>query len=448
MRYIFKFPDIGEGLDEGIIAEWYVDKGMQVEMGQPLVKMETDKVVTDIPSPKTGIIAALYGRVGETVHVGSPLVEYDLPGISGAAAIEEAAKPAFETVKEEGAGVVGTLEIADNSAYLPASSEDLSSSGHQSAQKSPQRALATPVARAMARELMVNIDLVQGTGPAGRVTKSDIEEYVTRDAKHGRQGIETHDTKHVTRRNEDGVPGHESRVTSHDLEVEIKPLSQIRKVIARNMSLSHQNTVPMTVFDEVEVGELIRIRYKYKEQFEREGIKLSYLPFILKAAALALKSHPVLNSELDLENNRMIYKKYYNIGIAVDTEEGLVVPVIRNVDRLTIKDIAIAINQISEKARKRSLTMDDMKDGTFTLTNFGSIGGQFAVPVINYPQAGILGIGRLVEKPVIKEGKVVPGTLLPLSLSVDHRIVDGGEVARFLNRVMEYLSDPVSIIIG
>ena len=204
----------------------------------------------------------------------------------------------------------------------------------------------------------------------------------------------------------------------------------------------------MTVFDEVEVGELIRIRYKYKEQFEREGIKLSYLPFILKAAALALKSHPVLNSELDLENNRMIYKKYYNIGIAVDTEEGLVVPVIRNVDRLTIKDIAIAINQISEKARKRSLTMDDMKDGTFTLTNFGSIGGQFAVPVINYPQAGILGIGRLVEKPVIKEGKVVPGTLLPLSLSVDHRIVDGGEVARFLNRVMEYLSDPVSIIIG
>ena len=156
----------------------------------------------------------------------------------------------------------------------------------------------------------------------------------------------------------------------------------------------------------------------------------------------------MLNSELDLENNRMIYKKYYNIGIAVDTEEGLVVPVIRNVDRLTIKDIAIAINQISEKARKRSLTMDDMKDGTFTLTNFGSIGGQFAVPVINYPQAGILGIGRLVEKPVIKEGKVVPGTLLPLSLSVDHRIVDGGEVARFLNRVMEYLSDPVSIIIG
>jgi pyruvate dehydrogenase E2 component (dihydrolipoamide acetyltransferase) len=199
---------------------------------------------------------------------------------------------------------------------------------------------------------------------------------VTRDTKHGRQEIETRDTKHVTRKNEDGVSG-------HDLEVEIKPLSQIRKVIARNMIQSKHNAAHMTVFDEIEVSELIRIRYKYKEQFEREGIKLSYLPFILKATALALKNHPVLNAEMDLENSRMIYKKYYNIGIAVDTDDGLVVPVIRNVDRLTIKDIAIAVNLISEKARKRSLTMEDMKDGTFTVTNYGSIGGQFAVPVIN-----------------------------------------------------------------
>jgi pyruvate dehydrogenase E2 component (dihydrolipoamide acetyltransferase) len=453
MRYIFKFPDIGEGLDEGIIAEWYIEKGQTVEMGQPLVKMETDKVVTDIPSPKTGIIAAFYGRVGETVHVGSPLVEYDLPGIDGAAAVAEAAKPIFEGIKEEGAGVVGTLEIADNSAYLPASNEDLTALVNPTSQRAPQRALATPVARAMAKELGVNIDHVLGTGPAGRVTKGDIEKYVTVDGRRsdglqatgdGRRG----DGLRVTSDLGFTAPGHLSPVTSHFLEVEIKPLSQIRKVIARNMIQSKHNAAHMTVFDEIEVSELIRIRYKYKEQFEREGIKLSYLPFILKATALALKNHPVLNAEMDLENSRMIYKKYYNIGIAVDTDDGLVVPVIRNVDRLTIKDIAIAVNLISEKARKRSLTMEDMKDGTFTVTNYGSIGGQFAVPVINYPQAGILGIGRLVEKPGVKDGQVVPGTLLPLSLSVDHRMVDGGEVARFLNRVMEYLSDPVSIIIG
>jgi len=235
---------------------------------------------------------------------------------------------------------------------------------------------------------------------------------------------------------------------SADLSVEIKPLTQIRKVIARNMIQSKHNAAHMTVFDEVEVSELVRIRYKYKQQFEQEGIKLSYLPFILKATALALKAHPVLNAELDIENSRIIYKKYYHLGIAADNEDGLVVPVIRDVDRLTIKDIAIALNQISEKARKRALKLEDLKDGTFTLTNFGSIGGQFAVPVINYPQVGILGIGRILEKPVVKDGQVVPGTILPLSLSVDHRIVDGGEVARFLNRIMEYLSDPVSIIIG
>ncbi len=445
MRYIFKFPDIGEGLDEGIIAEWYVDKGQSVEMGQPLVKMETDKVVTDIPSPKTGIIAAIYGRVGETVHVGSPLVEFDLPGKNGAEAIAEAAKPVFEGIKEEGAGVVGTLEIADNSAYLPASTEAGISTAHQENARPQHRALATPVARAMARELGVNIDLVTGTGPAGRVTKADIEQYGDKLRVTSDKLRVTGDKLQVT--GERGY-GQSSIEGSKDHETEIKPLSQIRKVIARNMIQSKHNAAHMTVFDEVEVSELIRIRYKYKSQFEEEGIKLSYLPFILKATALALKKHPVLNAELDMENNRMIYKKYYNLGVAVDTEDGLVVPVIRNVDRLTIRDIAIAVNQISEKSRKRGLTLEDMKDGTFTLTNYGSIGGQFAVPVINYPQAGILGIGRLVEKPVVKNGQIVAGTLLPLSLSVDHRMVDGGEVARFLNRVMEYLSDPVSLIIG
>jgi pyruvate dehydrogenase E2 component (dihydrolipoamide acetyltransferase) len=442
MRYIFKFPDIGEGLDEGIIAEWYVEKGVSVVMGQPLVKMETDKVVTDIPSPKTGIIAALYGRVGETIHVGSPLVEFDLPGIDGAAAVAEAAKPVFETVKEEGAGVVGTLEIADNSAYLPASSE-IETSAQQDSGRAHQRALATPVARAMAKELGVNIDLVTGTGPAGRVTKADIENFVTRDSLRVTRPDSAGDL-HASRVTLHDSPA--SRVTSHDSE--IVPLTQIRKAIARNMITSKHNAAHMTVFDEVEVSELIRIRLKYKAQFESEGIRLSYLPFILKATALALKHHPVLNSELDMENSRMIYKKYYNLGIAVDAQEGLVVPVIRDVDRMTIRDIAAALNQLSDKARKRSLTMEDMKDGTFTITNFGSIGGQFAVPVINYPQAGILGIGRLVEKPVVRNGQVVPGTMQPLSLSVDHRIVDGGEVTRFLNRIMEYLSDPVSIIIG
>ncbi len=427
MRYIFKFPDIGEGLDEGTIAEWYIDKGQMVEMGQPLVKMETDKVVTDIPSPRTGRIVALYGKVGETIHVGSPLVEIDLPGIEGEAAREEALKPAFEPVTEEGAGVVGTLEIADNSAYLPSSEEmGIAKDSSRGSSVTGKKVLATPVARAMAREMNIDITQVRGTGPAGRVTKLDITRYSPAD----------------------NAPVTRAAVKADDMPVEILQLSQIRKTIAKNMVRSKQQAAHMTVFDEVEVSELIRIRNKFKVQLAEEGIKLSYLPFILKAVALALKAHPVLNSEMDLEGGRLIVKKYYNLGIAVDTEEGLVVPVIRNADRQSIKELASAVGRISDRARKRELTLDDMKEGTFTLTNFGSIGGQFAVPVINFPQAAILGVGRMVEKPVVVNGTVVAGTMLPLSLSVDHRIVDGGEVARFMNKLLTYLGDPAALLIG
>ena len=418
MRYIFTFPDIGEGLDEGTIAEWYVQKGEEVEMGQPLVKMETDKVVTDIPSPKTGMIAALYGRVGETIHVGSPLVEIDIPGIDGEEAIKEAAKPDFEAV-EEGAGVVGTLEVAGNSAWLPSTDEVNmhGKPGDDSRKPAARKVLATPVARAMAREFGIDINLVVGTGPAGRVTRTDIEkQHVQVDKESDTQPLE------------------------------IIPLTQMRKAIARNMIQSKHQAAHMTVFDEVEVSELVRIRNRYKKAYNDEGINLSFLPFILKAVALALKAHPVLNSEMDMEGGRLILKKYYNLGIAVDTDDGLVVPVIRHADRLTIRELAVEVGKIADKARKRALTLDDMKGGTFTLTNFGSIGGQHAVPVINYPQAAILGIGRMQEKPVVKNGAVVPGTLLPLSVSVDHRIVDGGEVARFVNRIMGYLTDPVSLI--
>jgi len=428
MRYIFKFPDIGEGLDEGTIAEWYVEKGQEVEMGDSLVKMETDKVVTDIPSPKTGKVARVYGKVGEIIHVGEPLVEIDIPGVDGEEAQTEAKTTEFEPIKEEGAGVVGTMEIADSTAFLPATDEGLDSvqSGGQ-AQKA-KKALATPVARAMAKDMRLNINDVKGTGPAGRVMKEDIKQHQDSGQKFKQQQTTT--------------------IQDNAKPVEIIKMTQIRKAIARNMIQSKHKAAHMSLFDEVEISELVRIRSKYKDKFEKEGIKLSYLPFILKATALALKEFPLLNSEMNLEAGQLILKKYYNLGIAVDTDNGLLVPVIRNVDKLSIKEIAHEINTIANKAREQKLGMDDMKDGTFSITNFGSIGGQFAVPVINYPQAAILGIGRLMKKPVVSNDTIVPGNVLPLSISVDHRIVDGGEVSRFVSRIMEFLSDPVSLIIG
>jgi pyruvate dehydrogenase E2 component (dihydrolipoamide acetyltransferase) len=434
MRYIFKFPDIGEGLEEGTIVEWHVEKGQSVKMGDSLVTMETDKVVTAIPSPRDGIIAAKFGKVGEIIHVGSALVEIDIAGVEGDAAIEEARKPdaektVVEAVEEEGAGVVGTLEIAGNSMVLSASREGVNSEKATATRE--RKVLATPVARAVAKEMSIDINMVNGTGPGGRVTKEDILNFTKESSK----------AKPLTSGSNENT-----KLSSPQRRVEVEPLSQIRKTIAKNMLQSKHNAAHMTVFEEVEISELERIRGKYKEIMQKEGVKLTYLAFIVKATAMALKKFKALNSEMDNEGGNIIYKRYYNIGIAADTEKGLVVPVIWDADKLSVKEIAKEIIVLSDKAREGKLTLDDMKDGTFTITSYGSIGGLFAVPVINYPQAGILGVGRINKKPVVKDDSIVPGLVLPLSLSVDHRIADGGETARFINTIMGYLSDPVSLL--
>jgi pyruvate dehydrogenase E2 component (dihydrolipoamide acetyltransferase) len=422
MRYIFKFPDIGEGLTEGIIIEWHVDKGNAVKVGQPLVKMETDKVVTDIPSPREGVIAARYGKVGETIHVGETLVEIEIEGEAAA----EAPSTEPEAVEEKGAGVVGTIEVASNNAFLPASDEGTES--QRAAQGgAPRKVLATPVARAMARELNIDINQVTGTGPAGRVMKSDIQNF------------------HAPAAAVSGTVAHPATAAPAGL-VEIKPMSQIRKSIAKNMLRSKQSTAHMTLFEEPEVSRLVEARTRYKEEYKKEDLSLTYLPFIIKAVVAALKRHPELNSEMDFEKGNIIYKNYYNIGIAVSTEDGLVVPVIRDADRLTIRELSRAVAEIAVKARERKLTLDDMKDGTFTITNYGALGGWFGVPVINYPQVGILGIGRINQQPVVAGGEIKVGNVMPLSLSVDHRMVDGAEATEFLNDVAAGVADPLSLI--
>jgi pyruvate dehydrogenase E2 component (dihydrolipoamide acetyltransferase) len=424
MRYIFKFPDIGEGLTEGIILEWYVDKGTAVKVGQPLVKMETDKVVTDIPSPREGVIAARYGKVGETIHVGETLVEIEIAG--EAAAEAPATQP--EQVEEKGAGVVGTIEVASGNALLPASEEGTEPKP-AAASAERRKVLATPVARAMAREMNIDINQVTGTGPAGRVMKSDIQNFHAPAAAYTTTAAKAPAAQ--------AAPGE---------LIEIRPMTQIRKSIARNMLRSKQSTAHMTLFEEPEVSKLVDARARYKEEYKKENLSLTYLPFIIKAVVAALKRHPELNSEMDFEKGNIIYKNYYNIGIAVSTEDGLVVPVIRDADKLSIKDLSRAVAEIAVKARDRKLTLDDMKDGTFTITNYGALGGWFGVPVINYPQVGILGIGRINQQPVVAEGEIKVGNVMPLSLSVDHRMVDGAEATEFLNDVAAGVSDPLTLI--
>ncbi|MDO5522673.1 MAG: dihydrolipoamide acetyltransferase family protein [Bacteroidia bacterium] len=426
MRYIFNFPDIGEGLEEGTILEWYVTKGQAVSTGDSLVKMETDKVVADIPSPRTGTVVALFGDVGDVIKVGSPLVEIEIEGVFAEEAQEEVKKEfAPEPEPEEKAEtVVGTMEMAAASAVLPASHEGTDASESEKPQ-SPRKALATPVARAMAKEMNIDINEVTGSGPAGRVTKDDILKY-----------------KPKKKAASPKIPEN----TLADDEVTYEPLSQLRKTIAKNMLNSKHNAAHMSVFEEVEISDLIKIRNNYKKKYADKGAKLTYLPFIVKAVVHALKEHRQLNSRMDWENDRLIFNNRYNISLAVDTPDGLIVPVIKDADKLSIFELAQRIEEISEKARKRQLTIDDMKGGTFSITNFGSIGGIFATPVINYPQAAILGVGRILKTAVVKNDELVVGNVMTLSLSVDHRIVDGGEVTRFIRKIMEYLSDPVALL--
>ena len=436
MRFVFNFPDLGEGLEEGTILEWFVSEGDNVKVGDTLVQMETDKVVADIPSPKNGTIVARHGDVGDVIHVGSALVEIEIEGVgeSGekvqestgidkqtAVGVESTVQAISES--EDGAAVVGTMELAGDGAVMAASEEVSSQAGQVDA--GLQKVLATPVARAIAKEMGININEVPGSGPSGRVKKEDIMNFKSPSAE---------------------IIGRVSSSTTGVEDVTYKPLTQIRKTIAKNMIHSKHNAAHMSVFEEVEISVLKEVVTKYKPKFADKEVKLTYLAFVVRAVAQALKQHPQLNSQIDSENNRMLFRNRYHIGIAVDAPDGLVVPVIRDADRLSIFDIAKRIGELAQKARERKLTLEDMKEGSFTITSFGSIGGIFATPVINYPQAGILGIGRILKTPIVKDDEIVIGNIMPVSLTVDHRIVDGGETTRFVKRVMEYLSDPVGLL--
>ncbi|KUK77443.1 MAG: Dihydrolipoyllysine-residue acetyltransferase component of pyruvate dehydrogenase complex [Proteiniphilum acetatigenes] len=428
MNFTFHFPDLGEGLEEGTILEWYVAEGQQVKEGDPLVQMETDKVVADIPSPRKGVIALLHGSVGDVIKVGAPLVEIKTDEVDGlqesgqAETIKEkvTTEPVSETEEDAGA-VVGTMEVAGKDSILPESREG---TPEKPSSEAPHRkALATPVARAMAREMGIDINKVPGSGPSGRVKSEDIIHFkdILQDAGTMKTAAPALPTEDVT----------------------YLPLTQIRKTIARNMLHAKHNAAHMSVFEEVEISALMGVRAKYKPKFADKGVKLTYLPFIVKAVALALRKHPQLNSQIDLENNRMIIRNRCHIGIAVDAPDGLVVPVIRDADKQSIFHIAQQIGELADKARQRKLTLDEMKEGSFSITSFGSIGGIYATPVLNYPQAGILGIGRILQTPIVRDNEIVIGHIMPLSLSVDHRIVDGGETTRFIYDVMEYLIDPL-----
>ena len=416
MAFEFKFPDIGEGLTEGEIVRWLVKEGDEVKEGQPLVEVETDKALAEIPSPATGVVLKILAKEKEIVKVGQVIV---IIGEKGEALAAPPPRP-------RSVGVVGELEEAPEEApSVTVTAEPVKTV------LVSEHALATPAVRALAKELGVDINKVKGSGPEGRVLEKDVRQFA--DAK----GKPPEPEKKVTKVKKYDLYGYVDRI----------PLRGVRRSIAKAMVKSKYTAPHVTAMDEADVTELWKIREKEKKAAEKKGIKLTILPFIIKAVIAGLSEHPYLNATLDDENEEIILKKYFNIGVATDTPEGLMVPVVKNAKDKSILQIAQELTQLVEKARNRTIDLADLKGGTFTISNYGALGGIYATPIINYPEVAILGVGKIREMPVVRNGKLVVRKILSLALSFDHRVVDGAEGARFLNTVIAHLEDPDLILL-
>jgi pyruvate dehydrogenase E2 component (dihydrolipoamide acetyltransferase) len=419
MPFEFKFPDIGEGLTEGEIVRWFVREGDEIKEGQPLVEVETDKALAEIPSPKTGVILRLMAREKEIVKVGQVIVVIGEKG-------ESVAAP--PSTKPKSVGVVGELEEAPEEAPPP----EVRTEAVKPTLVSPH-ALATPAVRGLAKELGVNIDQVKGTGPEGRVLEKDVRQAAV--GKEKPAEIKPAEPAKKVRKYD--LYGYVDRI----------PLRGVRRSIAKAMVKSKYTAPHVTTMDEADVTELWKIREKEKKAAEKKGTKLTILPFIIKAVIAGLKEHPYLNATLEDENEEVILKKYYNIGVATDTPEGLMVPVVKNAGDKSILQLAEELTQLVEKARNRTIDLADLKGGTFTITNYGAMGGIYGTPIINHPEVAILGTGKIRDMPVVIDGKIDIRKILFLALSFDHRVVDGAEAARFLNTVIARLEDPDLILL-
>lgn len=422
MNFEFRFPDVGEGIHEGVITEWMVSVGDNVNEGDSLLEVETDKVTTEIPSPRTGKILELKAEDGDLINVGQVIVVIGTESSGEEAVAETDLEDKQEVVEEETAGVVG--EVVASSEVIPPSNEMFGSSTNSPGNK----VLAVPVVRALAKDLAIDINTVKGTGPNGRITKEDIykAQNAVKEEIQGDISVAKAPAKTPLVVNEaDGL-------------VERVKITRIRKTIANRMSESRFTIPHTTVMDDIDVTKLDDIRKKYG---------LTFLPFITKAAIAALKQFPEFNSSYDEENEEIILKQFYHIGIATDTDRGLMVPVVRDADKKSITELSTAIADITGKAKENTIELKDLRGSSFTVTNYGSIGGYYAIPIINYPESAILGVGRMVKKPVVKNDEIVIAKVLPLSLSYDHRTIDGASGARFMNVLKELLSDPEALSI-
>ncbi|EOR26848.1 2-oxo acid dehydrogenase subunit E2 [Cytobacillus oceanisediminis] len=418
MAFQFRLPDIGEGIHEGEIVKWFVKPGDKVQEDDVLCEVQNDKAVVEIPSPVEGTVEEVLVEEGTVAIVGDVLITFDAPG--------------YENLQFKG----------DHSDEAPAAEEAkpeaVEESKAQEADVDPsKRIIAMPSVRKYARDKGVEIQLVSGSGKNGRISKEDIDAHLNGGAAPASQpAAEAAPTETAT---EAPKP---LAIPEGDFPETREKMSGIRKAIAKAMVNSKHTAPHVTLMDEVEVSKLVAHRKKYKEVAAAKGIKLTFLPYVVKALTSALKEFPALNTSLDDATSEIVHKHYYNIGIAADTEKGLLVPVVKNADRKGIFNISNEINELAVKARDGKLAPAEMKGASCTISNIGSAGGQWFTPVINHPEVAILGIGRIAEKAIVKDGEIVAAPVLALSLSFDHRMIDGATAQNAMNHIKRLLNDP------
>nr|WP_249365348.1 dihydrolipoamide acetyltransferase family protein [Cytobacillus citreus] len=419
-------PDIGEGIHEGEIVKWFVKPGDKVQEDDVLCEVQNDKAVVEIPSPVAGTVKEVLVGEGTVATVGQVLITFDAPG--------------YENLKFKGDE---HEEQQESQTQAPASKEEPSNDSAAKTQTNvnhDRRIIAMPSVRKYARDKGIDIRQILGSGNNGRILKTDIDAFI-----NGGTQIQTETAieKEVAAPQETTAATAAVKAVPQGQYPETREkMSGIRKAIAKAMVNSKHTAPHVTLMDEIDVTKLVAHRKKFKEIAASKGIKLTFLPYVVKALTSALREFPVLNTSIDDATSEIIQKHYYNIGIAADTDKGLLVPVIKDADRKSTFAISNEINELATKAREGKLAPDEMKGASCTITNIGSAGGQWFTPVINHPEVAILGIGRIAEKPIVRDGEIIAAPVLALSLSFDHRIIDGATAQNALNHIKRLLNDP------
>jgi pyruvate dehydrogenase E2 component (dihydrolipoamide acetyltransferase) len=410
MSYEFRLPDIGEGLHEAEIIKWFVNVGDEVKADEDIVEVQTDKAVVQLSSPVGGKIVKLGANADEVIKVGDILV----------------------TIADDENSPANQLEQSE-----PANSRTPQPTQHVTNSKK-HRVIAAPTVRKLARELGIDITLVSPTGKGGKVTREDLYSYQSQSST----------TEESSSNEASAVESYiSSTETTEKAEIKREPIKGLRKKIYENM-VKVKNIIPQcTAMDEVEVTKLVEVRSQLQGYSKDKQVKLTYLPFIVKATAYALKANPIFNTKVDEERFEIIYNNQINIGIATATPDGLVVPVIKNADQKSILDIAEEIEELSTKARSKKLKSDQLSGGTFTISNTGGKGGWFATPIINYPEVAILGIHSIKKKPVVINDEIAIGQMMGMSLTFDHRIIDGEPSGIFMTMIKEFLEHPERLLL-